>query len=176
MRSGRAGSIVNTMKSSVIIWIVVALIVIAGIFWFMNRPGSDTETFETFEAETSDTETFVAPGPEEPLSLVVTLDEQNDSGMTGSAAITRLNGRTVVELTLVGAPEGVTQPAHIHTGSCADIGGVVYPLTFPVNGASETTLDVSLDDILAGLPLALNVHKSPEEADVYVACGDLTLM
>lgn len=151
----------------------MVLAVIAGIFWFLNRPETD---IETFESETSDTETFVVPGPAKPLSLVVTLDGQNESGMSGSAALTRLNGQTVVELTLIGAPEGVAQPAHIHTGTCADIGGVVYPLTSPVGGMSATTLDVSLDDILAGLPLALNVHKSPEEADVYVACGDLVLM
>ena len=36
-----------------------------------------------------------------------------------------------------------------------------------------TTVDASLDDILAA-PHAINVHLSPEQADVYVACGEVT--
>ena len=129
-----------------IIWIVVAVVVLGGVYWFMNQSGSQS---------------------------VVAMSAQNDSGMSGTATLTDMDGSTLVKLELTGAPTGITQPAHIHTGSCAEIGGVVYPLTFPVNGVSETTLNVSLDAILAQLPLALNVHKSAAEANVYVACGDL---
>ena len=106
-------------------------------------------------------------------SIVVALSAQNSSGMNGTATLTDMDGSTLVELNLTGAPADIAQPAHIHTGSCATIGGVVYPLTSPVNGVSETTLGVSLEAILAGLPLALNVHKSTAESNVYVACGDL---
>ena len=132
-----------------VIWIVVAVLVVGGIYWYANQqPASQ--------------------------SIVFALNAQNNSGMSGEATLTAMDGSTLVELELTGAPSGITQPAHIHTGSCANIGGVVYPLTFPVDGASETTLDVSLDALLTQLPLALNVHKSAEEASVYVACGDLT--
>lgn len=148
---------VHSMKN-VIIGVVVVLILVVGAVWYMNRPASEGET---------------PAGLEAPQSMVVALSAQNDSGMSGSATLTGMNGSTLVELELTGAPAGVAQPAHIHTGSCVDIGGVVYPLKFPVDGTSETTLDVSLDAILAQLPLALNVHKSPEEANIYVACGDL---
>lgn len=129
------------------IWIVVAVILLGGAYWFMTQSGSQ--------------------------SIVVALSAQNDSGMNGTATLTDMDGSTVVKLDLTGAPAGVEQPAHIHTGSCANIGGVVYPLTSPLNGVSETTLGVSLEEILAGLPLALNVHKSNAESGVYVACGDL---
>jgi hypothetical protein len=150
------------MKNTVI-WIIVILVLVVGVLWYMNRP----------------TEEVPAPassGQEEvevPRSFVVALSAQNDSGMSGTATFTEVDGSTLVELDLTGAPEEVVQPAHIHTGSCADIGGIVYPLESPVNGISETTLNVSIDNILAQLPLALNVHKSPEETDIYVACGDL---
>jgi len=132
------------------IWIVVAVVVVGGIYLYMSQSGGSSQ------------------------SIVVAMSAQNDSGMTGEATLTAMDGSTLVELDLAGAPEGIVQPAHIHTGSCANIGGVVYPLTFPMNGVSETTLNVSLDALLAQLPLALNVHKSPEEANIYVACGDLT--
>src|SRR3989338_2289673 len=132
-----------------VIWIVVAILVVGGIYWYMNQSGGSSD------------------------SIVVALSAQNDSGMNGTATLTSMGESTLVELALTGAPAGIVQPAHINTGSCATIGGVVYPLEFPVNGVSATTLNVSLDAILAQLPLALNVHKSAEEVSVYVACGDL---
>ncbi|MBI4991721.1 MAG: hypothetical protein HZB99_00695 [Candidatus Harrisonbacteria bacterium] len=106
-------------------------------------------------------------------TIVVSLSVQNNSGESGTAVLSERGGKTEVKLRLEGAPKGVTQPAHIHSGACASIGGVKWPLTFPVNGKSETTLDISFDQLRAQLPLVLNVHKSAAEAGVYVACGDL---
>jgi hypothetical protein len=107
--------------------------------------------------------------------LTVLLSSQNNSGQFGEATITQTAEGIKVVIETTGAPADIAQPAHIHTGSCADIGGVVYPLTFPVNGFSETTLAVSLEDLSNQLPLAINVHKSAAEPSIYVACGDLVL-
>ena len=66
------------------------------------------------------------------------------------------------------------QPAHIHETTCADLNPEpVFPLESVVEGQSESDVDVSLED-LALTPYAINVHKSEAEADVYVACGDIT--
>src|SRR3989344_5909031 len=135
-----------------VIWVIVAILVVGGIYWLMNQE----------------------PASQVSEPVVVALSAQNDSGMNGTATLTDMGSSTLVKLALTGAPADIVQPAHIHTGSCATIGGVVYPLTFPVNGVSATTLDVSLEAIMAQLPLALNVHKSVEEVSVYVACGDLS--
>src|SRR5262245_9248794 len=75
-------------------------------------------------------------------------------------------------------------PAHIHSGSCAQLGDVVVSLkdvAEPVgdhSGAgsafsletSETIVDVPLQDLLDGNH-AVNVHKSADEIDTYIACG-----
>lgn len=106
-------------------------------------------------------------------TMTITLSSQNNSGESGVAILKEVNGKTEVKLRLEGAPKGVTQPAHIHSGSCASLGGVKWPLTFPVNGKSETTLDLSFDQLKAELPLAINIHESTAEAKVYVSCGDL---
>ena len=66
------------------------------------------------------------------------------------------------------------QPAHIHKGTCDNLDpNPAFPLENVVDGKSETDVDVSLDD-LALSSYAVNVHKSQDEADVYVACGDIT--
>ena len=93
-------------------------------------------------------------------------------------------------------------PAHIHAGSCPDVGDVVFPLidvvhmdemgtpmagvetpATPMAGmegvemgdiaVSTTSVDASLEDILAA-EHAINVHLSAEEIGTYIACGDIT--
>jgi hypothetical protein len=94
----------------------------------------------------------------------------------------------------------VSMPAHIHTGTCAQLGDVVYPLSnvgipaaagTPTTGGgtpmtscpgqggqplpvylSATKLNASIADILNG-PHALNIHKSQQDIQSYVACGDV---
>ncbi|GIW03961.1 MAG: hypothetical protein KatS3mg059_0581 [Thermomicrobiales bacterium] len=89
-------------------------------------------------------------------------------------------------------------PAHIHSGTCDNLGEVVYPLNnigeiggmmagmeaSPMAGEhagaanaipvemSVTQLDVSLDDLLAA-PYAINVHESQENIGNYIACGNV---
>lgn len=94
-------------------------------------------------------------------------------------------------------------PAHIHAGTCPDVGDVAYPLNMvvplvPGMGdmdamstpmadmemsatpageevlfGSTTQVDASVEDIL-GSEHAVNLHLSTEQADIYIACGDLT--
>ena len=92
-------------------------------------------------------------------------------------------------------------PAHIHSGSCDQLGDIVYPLMSvsmdgAINGTPEagtptmemgqmmgagsavpvetsvTSVDASLDDLL-GSPHAINVHQSKAKIDNYIACGDI---
>jgi hypothetical protein len=81
---------------------------------------------------------------------------------------------------------GEAHPAHIHAGTCAELGDVVAPLSDVVaaEGAwsgpesaipvqfSESTVDLPLEEIIAG-GHAINVHLSAEEIDTYIACGDI---
>ncbi|MGH2557616.1 MAG: cupredoxin domain-containing protein [Thermomicrobiales bacterium] len=92
-------------------------------------------------------------------------------------------------------PEAPSHPAHIHAGSCANLGDVVAPLEHTGSGlkvddtpveaddwagaetaspvaASVTTVEMRLDEILAGAH-AINVHLSDQEMGTYIACGDV---
>ena len=80
------------------------------------------------------------------------------------------------------------RPAHIHTGTCDEVGEVVAPLT-DLTGAiggdrvgqarraipaesSFTNVPMTLDAIL-GADHVVNVHLSAEEIGTYIACGEI---
>ncbi|MEZ5102024.1 MAG: hypothetical protein R3C15_19925 [Thermoleophilia bacterium] len=148
---------------------------------------------------TAPTETGSAAGGAETGAalppLTVQLEEQDDSGESGTATLTDLgNGKTRVALILTGGAGTDPQPAHIHTGTCDDVRDVVYPLEdvtsgagasgsdtgtstdaaasgSPVGGAtSETEVDATLAELTGG-EYVINVHRSAAEAETYVACG-----
>jgi Cu/Zn superoxide dismutase len=106
--------------------------------------------------------------------MSVTLAEVADSAtkQTGTATLTEKNGKVevVVKVTPV---QTAPQPAHIHVGSCPGVGAVAYPLTNLVNGTSTTMLDMTMADLKAKKPLAINIHKSADEVKIYTACGSL---
>ena len=92
----------------------------------------------------------------------------------GAATLTAVDGQTQVVINIEPSPEGadIEQPVHIHAGSCSELGTVVYPLSNVVDGSSTTTVDATLESLRTG-DFAVNVHKSPDEAAVYVSCGDV---
>jgi plastocyanin len=79
-------------------------------------------------------------------------------------------------------------PAHIHSGTCANLGDVVLPLpdvtsigdeskrtgattAIPVE-SSDSVVDMPLQEIIDG-GHAINVHLSADKIDTYIACGDI---
>ena len=89
--------------------------------------------------------------------------------------------------TPVADTEAEAHPAHIHSGTCDQLGDVVYPLAdvaaptgeemgaaggHPVKISEVNHVDVPLQEILDG-GHAINVHESAEAIDVYIACGNI---
>lgn len=105
--------------------------------------------------------------------VTIQMKVQNNSGQSGTATLTDLgNGTTKVVVETTGAPAG-PQPIHIHEGTCTALNPQVkFPLTSMANGKSETTVNVALSALVAS-PHSINVHKSPQEAAVYVSCGEV---
>lgn len=105
-------------------------------------------------------------------TLSVQLDEQNGSGQSGSATLTALDGdRTRIVLKLTNPPD-VPQPAHVHSGSCDDLGDPVVSLTSVEGGRSETEVKMALES-LAQAQLVIHAHKSEAEYEVSVACAPI---
>ncbi|MEA2584847.1 MAG: hypothetical protein QOF33_2932 [Thermomicrobiales bacterium] len=98
--------------------------------------------------------------------------------------------------TSAAASPGVeTHPVHIHTGTCANLGEVVFPLNDTGTGmmtdgtpvapgaamgettavpvaVSVTTVGETLANLADGNH-AINVHESAQEIGIYIACGDI---
>ena len=119
--------------------------------------------------------TLFLNGPAAEPSVTVVLKAQNNSGEDGIATLTQ-HGSTVT--VTVSVEDGTTtpQPAHVHTGTCAKLGGVSYPLVNVVSGKSTTTLKgVTLASLQTG-SFVINVHKSAADLGTYVSCGEIPKM
>ena len=104
-------------------------------------------------------------------SITVKLNERNGSGESGTATLTPDGNATEVKLELDGAPAN-KQPAHIHLNMWGGaLGDVYYTLNDVVNGTSTTKVPHALADLQAS-PFAINVHRSYERIETFVACGD----
>lgn len=98
---------------------------------------------------------------------------QNDSGQDGEATLSEVDSDTTRVVLELGKPSVEPQPAHIHRGSCENLDPTpAYPLENVVDGKSTTEVNVAVED-LVDKGFAINVHKSAEEAEVYVSCGDI---
>jgi hypothetical protein len=105
--------------------------------------------------------------------ITIQLAAQNNSGQTGTATLTPEGDKTKVVILLTHAPSGVAQPAHIHLGTCDKLDKAPkWKLEAVKDGRSTTMVPVSLDAILKE-KTAINIHKSAEEIQVYVSCGNI---
>lgn len=101
-------------------------------------------------------------------SFAIALKELNTSGQTGHAVLTAKGEQTEVVLK---ATAGISRANHIHSGTCATLGGVAHPLTNMADGSSVTTVNASLSSLLTG-GFAINLHNATN-AGVYTSCGDI---
>ncbi|MDP9366803.1 MAG: hypothetical protein M3Q03_00770 [Chloroflexota bacterium] len=122
---------------------------------------------------------FTAVGPaaaQDEESVEFDLNELNDSGVTGTAVLTAEGDETNITLELTGDAIVGGHPANIYEGTCDDLDpNPAFELTdVDEDGLSETTVDVSLEDLTGDTPYAINVLLSSEELGVYIACGDIS--
>jgi len=80
---------------------------------------------------------------------------------------------TMVSIT-IDDPVSASQPAHIHEGSCGDDLNPepAYGLTNVDDGSSETTVEISVDDLMSG-DYAINLHMSADDLETYTSCGNI---
>lgn len=108
--------------------------------------------------------------------LTLTFGSPTNSAFFGTATLHETDGKVKVTIKLdtnMMGPYTPPEPAHIHEGSCPNVGAVKYPLANVAGGKSETTISASMADLKAQLPLAINIHKSAAQPDVSIGCADI---
>jgi hypothetical protein len=106
-------------------------------------------------------------------AISVRLDAQSNSGQTGTAILTPEGDKTRVVIELSNVPAGLAQPAHIHRGSCDALDKAPkWSLKAVTDGRSVTVIPVSLSALLKER-MAINIHKSAIETQIYIACGNI---
>jgi hypothetical protein len=117
---------------------------------------------------------FVSGTFAEAQDVSVKLGALNSSGESGTATLSDVGGnKTKVVIAVTGQPANVPQPVHVHKGTCAQIDPApAYGLTTLTDGKSETVIDQPLSS-LQRERFAINGHKSAQEANTYVFCGDI---
>jgi len=106
-------------------------------------------------------------------AVVIDLAERNQSGVSGTATLTPDGDQTTIRIEVEG-PVG-NNPVNIMTGTCQEFdANPVYALSsVDNNGVSETTIDATLDDLLAE-PHVINIHASPTNLGTIYACAEIT--
>ena len=143
-------------------------------FLVAGSAAGESATFEHGGADVLDL--TATSGAVRGRSIVLDLLEQHDSGQSGTATLTEINGNTHVLLSL---SAGTLQSGivHIHTGQCGDdlLGGVVHVLTDFVggSGASNTTVVATLASLEDG-DHAINAHEL-DNAGIYTACTNIPI-
>jgi hypothetical protein len=102
---------------------------------------------------------------------------------TGSVQLTwsPTTHHLTVSLWMTGLAPSSRHPAHIHSGSCAKTGGVLYMLpTVFANSAGNASYTTTLSNVRNGIPRSgwsINVHNGPNlsPATQYqpIACGNI---
>lgn len=107
-------------------------------------------------------------------ALNINMGALNGSKEDGTASVKDVQGGVRVEIAIKSESSGMSEPAHIHKGTCAKLDPAPWkPLTNVVNGKSDTTVEGLTVADLKKSHYAINVHKSASDLKTYVSCGDL---
>ncbi|GEM_PF-732027 len=155
-------------QNNSLMFLALACVALISSYWLFTNTMGGSMTKKKMPVATS------TPSMMHSDDLVVQLVEQNNSGEYGNAVLSEKDGKTMVRVEVKNTPRGVSQPAHIHVGSCIAIGAIKYPLSNVVNGVSETVINVSMKELMEQGALALNVHKSASQLNQYVSCGNVS--
>ena len=165
----------NLQKGNGFIIALVIIVIIAGFGLFLYRGVALQQKALTDDIPLPSS---LPPAPTlEDLNSqlrLVKLNPLNGSGADGVAVISREESGTAVQIELTPASDA-SHMAHIHSGTCAALGGIVYGLTNIENGKSFTALEASFDDVMSGLPRVVAVIGASLPS-APIACGEIPEM
>ncbi len=111
-------------------------------------------------------------------TVTVPINPVAGSGVSGTATLTAVGNTTTVSLSVSGFAPNTSHATHIHTGTCANPGGIVIDLptlTADASGAASATATVnaSLASLMDGNHIIQTHVTSGANFGAGVACGDI---
>lgn len=108
-----------------------------------------------------------------PNKITIVMKAENGSKENGTATIVPSSDGVAVTVKLANA-KSLSQPTHIHQGTCANIKAAPeFALVNTTNGNGTTDVKgVTMAQLLSG-KYAINVHKSAKQLATYVSCGNI---
>ena len=113
-----------------------------------------------------------------PLKFQVAGVGSGNAEVNGTVEVTRAADHFTVRFRLHGMAPGTTHVDHIHSGSCANNGAIVYALmTLVADSSGDADATTDLQHSYAGDGWYANVHMGPDlatpENRAPLACGNL---
>jgi hypothetical protein len=105
--------------------------------------------------------------------ITASLDSMNSSGETGTVTIENVAGLAAILINLNNSPDEVLQPSKIYKGSCENTGSLMYTLTTPDAGQSETDLNITLAQFRKEMPMTLKIFNSIDANSPIALCGNI---
>jgi hypothetical protein len=114
----------------------------------------------------------------EPREWSATVEPRGGSDVRASVRAASAPGQTAVAINLAGGAADGTHPWHIHRGTCASSGAIVgdadaYPTLRPTSAGAATATALIGVQLVPGESYHVNVHRSPQQMDQIIGCGDL---
>ena len=124
--------------------------------------------------------TAATPASPAPPKISFVMTAQNASGVTGTGNVVTSTGSFIVTIKLTGLPANSSHISHVHKGSCAKPGGIVYALSQVIadsSGATTVLSTVPADYSVPADGWYVNVHRGPDLSapanGPSITCGDL---
>lgn len=124
--------------------------------------------------------TTATPASPTPPKISFAMTAQNASGVVGTGQVVKGTGSFTVTIKLTGITASSSHISHVHKGSCAKPGGIVYALQQVIadsSGAATVTSTVSVDYSVPADGWYVNVHHGPDLSapanGPSITCGDL---
>ena len=122
-----------------------------------------------------------AANPASPTPKIsFTMTAQNGSGVAGTGQVVKGTGSFTVTIKLSGFKANSSHISHVHKGSCAKPGGIVYALSQVISdssGAASVLSTVPADYAVPADGWYVNVHHGPDFSapanGPSITCGDL---
>ena len=107
-----------------------------------------------------------------------TIEPRNNSNVRGTASVHSALAASVVRIAISGAAANAHHPWHVHRGTC-DSGGAIVgdPSAYAAlhvgsdgTASANSTIGTAIND---DEKYHVNVHRSPTQLEVIIACGNL---